>query len=111
MWFRGGWTSVCVSCILWMVAQIICRCRLNDGCNSGLIRPHLSIIFQFLEIVSQENEDESITKNSIGLVGDLAASLMPHAGEVHSCVVFLASHPLDFDHDTGSSVLPTGFCQ
>jgi importin subunit beta-1 len=55
---------------------------LNDGCNSGLILPQLGNIFQFLEVISQENDDESITKNCIGLVGDLAVSFAHHAGEV-----------------------------
>jgi hypothetical protein len=32
--------------------------------------------------VARENDDESITKNCIGLIGDLAVLLMQHAGEV-----------------------------
>lgn len=55
---------------------------LNDGCNSGAIRPHLSTIFQFIEVASQENDEDCIIKNSIGLIGDLATSLMIHAVEV-----------------------------
>jgi importin subunit beta-1 len=55
---------------------------LNDGRNCGSIRPHLGTIFQFLDALSQENDDDSITKNSIGLIGDLAPSLVLHAGEV-----------------------------
>lgn len=55
---------------------------LNDGCNSELMLPQLGNIFQFLEVISQENDDESITKNCIGLVGDLAVSLAHHAGKV-----------------------------
>mmetsp|Transcript_33774 Transcript_33774/g.114655 ORF Transcript_33774/g.114655 Transcript_33774/m.114655 type:complete len:853 (-) Transcript_33774:652-3210(-) len=57
---------------------------LNDGRNCGSIRPHLGTIFQFLDALSQENDDDSITKNSIGLIGDLATSLVLHAGEVYT---------------------------
>ena len=62
--------------------------RLNDGCNSGLILPQLGNIFQFLEVISQENDDESITKNCIGLVGDLAVSFAHHAGEVGTRCIY-----------------------
>lgn len=55
--------------------------RLNDGRNSSLIIPQLENIFQFLQLVARENDDESITKNCIGLIGDLAVLLMQHAGE------------------------------
>lgn len=55
---------------------------LNDGRNSSLIIPQLENIFQFLQLVARENDDESITKNCIGLIGDLAVLLMQHAGEV-----------------------------
>ena len=58
--------------------------RLNDGCNSGLLRPQLCNIFRFLEVVSRENDDESITKNCIGLIGDLAASFTQHAAEARN---------------------------
>jgi importin subunit beta-1 len=55
---------------------------LNDGCNSELLLPQLSSIFRFIELVSHENTDESLEKNCIGLVGDLAVAFARHAGEV-----------------------------
>jgi importin subunit beta-1 len=54
---------------------------LNDGSNYGMIHPQLGVIFQFLQVTSQENDDECITKNSIGLIGDLAV-LLVNAGDV-----------------------------
>ena len=38
-------------------------------------------MFQFLEFVARDNGDESITKNCIGLIGDLAVSFLQHAAE------------------------------
>lgn len=55
---------------------------LNDGCNSRLVLPQLGNMFQFLEFVARDNGDESITKNCIGLIGDLAVSFLQHAAEV-----------------------------
>ena len=56
--------------------------RLNDGGNSSLIQPQLATIFQFLEVVVREHDDEGIVKISIGLIGDLATLLEPHAEQV-----------------------------
>jgi len=55
---------------------------LNDGGNSSLIQPQLATIFQFLEVVVREHDDEGIVKISIGLIGDLATLLEPHAEQV-----------------------------
>lgn len=55
---------------------------LHDGGNSSLIQPQLATIFQFLEVVALENDDEGIAKNSIGLIGDLATLLEPHSEQV-----------------------------
>jgi len=52
---------------------------LHDGGDSSPIQPQLATIFQFLEIVALENDDEGIAKNSIGLIGDLAVLLEPHS--------------------------------
>lgn len=50
--------------------------------HSSLIQPQLNTMFQFLELVAQENDDEAIAKSSIGLIGDLAMLLGPHADQV-----------------------------
>lgn len=55
---------------------------LNDGSNSELLLPQLSSIFRFIELLSRESNDESLRKNCIGLVGDLAVAFVRHAGEV-----------------------------
>ena len=78
--------------------------RLNDGCNSGAIRPHLSTIFQFIEVASQENDEDCIIKNSIGLIGDLATSLMIHAVEVILVSFTLLS---SYDEMVGCTVFPS----
>mmetsp|Transcript_4250 Transcript_4250/g.12543 ORF Transcript_4250/g.12543 Transcript_4250/m.12543 type:complete len:104 (-) Transcript_4250:475-786(-) len=56
--------------------------RLHDGCHSCLIQPHLATIFQFLEVTLRESKDESIAKNSIGLIGDLAVLFSKHSDQV-----------------------------
>jgi importin subunit beta-1 len=56
---------------------------LHDGGGSPFIKPHLGNIFQFLEVVVNENgDDPSLIKNSVGLIGDLATLLVQHAEEV-----------------------------
>ena len=66
------------SCSIW--AQLH---RLHDGGGSPFIKPHLGNIFQFLEVVVNENgDDPSLIKNSVGLIGDLATLLVQHAEEV-----------------------------
>mmetsp|Transcript_4249 Transcript_4249/g.12538 ORF Transcript_4249/g.12538 Transcript_4249/m.12538 type:complete len:859 (-) Transcript_4249:475-3051(-) len=55
---------------------------LHDGCHSCLIQPHLATIFQFLEVTLRESKDESIAKNSIGLIGDLAVLFSKHSDQV-----------------------------
>jgi importin subunit beta-1 len=55
---------------------------LNDGCNSGVLLPQLANIFQFLEeVVTEENMEESTSKNCIGLIGDLAVAFLHHAAD------------------------------
>ena len=56
--------------------------RLNDGCNSGLLLPQLNNIFRFLEVVSRETVGESVSKNCVGLIGDLAVAFVHHTAEV-----------------------------
>lgn len=54
---------------------------LNDGCNSGLLLPQLNNIFRFLEVVSRETVGESVSKNCVGLIGDLAVAFVHHTAE------------------------------
>ena len=87
--------------------------RLHDGCNSGLLQPHLASIFQFLEVTSQDSKDESIAKNSIGLIGDLAVLFSQHSDQVKVCVDMIDRN--DWHHlqlwIIGFTLFPSGLCR
>ena len=48
----------------------------------AFLLPQLNNIFRFLEVVSRETVGESVSKNCVGLIGDLAVAFVHHTAEV-----------------------------